>query len=378
VSSFKQTLKLVVEGATLSREAARCLLADVLASEPGDGDLEIAALLTALATRGETAEELTGFAEAMRELATSLPLSDAERAALVDTCGTGGDGLGTFNISTGAALVAVAAGAKVAKHGNRAVTSKCGSADVLEALGVPVTLSPEQAVACQRETGFMFLLAPALHPAMKRVMPIRRALGFRTIFNLAGPLTNPAGAQAQVMGVYSGEKLPVVAEAMARLGVRHAFVAHGSDGLDEITVSGETSVAEVKISGGRGQGAGNRQPGLETGEQESSSVASSSPASSSTVRLFRLAPEDVGLARASLVELAGGETAVENAAILERIFAGEAGPRRDIVLLNAAAALVAAGVAADFADGIARGAVAIDSGAVRLTVERLREFGAGV
>jgi anthranilate phosphoribosyltransferase len=374
VSSFKQTLKLVVEqGATLSREAARCLLADVLASEPGDGDLEIASLLTALATRGETAEELTGFAEAMRELATPLALSDAERAALVDTCGTGGDGLGTFNISTGAALVAVAAGAKVAKHGNRAVTSKCGSADVLEALGVPVTLSPEQAVACLRATGFMFLLAPALHPAMKRVMPIRRALGFRTIFNLAGPLTNPAGAQAQVMGVYSGEKLPVVAEAMARLGVRHAFVAHGSDGLDEITVSGETSVAEVKTSGSRGQGAGNRQPGLETGEQGPSSIASSS-----TVRLFRLAPEDVGLARASLVELAGGETAVENAAILERIFAGEAGPRRDIVLLNAAAALVAAGVAADFADGIARGAVAIDSGAVRLTVERLREFGAGV
>ncbi len=371
------------QGATLSREAARCLLADVLASEPGDGDLEIASLLTALATRGETAEELTGFVEAMRELATPLPLSDAERAALVDTCGTGGDGLGTFNISTGAALVAVAAGAKVAKHGNRAVTSKCGSADVLEALGVPVTLSPEQAVACLRATGFMFLLAPALHPAMKRVMPIRRALGFRTIFNLAGPLTNPAGAQAQVMGVYSGEKLPVVAEAMARLGVRHAFVAHGSDGLDEITVSGETSVAEVKTAGSRGQGAGNRQPGLETGEQgssspASSSPASSSPASSSTVRLFRLAPEDVGLARASLVELAGCETTVENAAILERIFAGEAGPRRDIVLLNAAAALVAAGVAADFADGIARGAVAIDSGAVRLTVERLREFGAGV
>jgi anthranilate phosphoribosyltransferase len=351
VSGLKQTLKLVIEqGATLARNEARQLLAAILASEAGDGDLEIASLLTALATRGETADELTGFAEAMRGLATPIPLSDAERATLVDTCGTGGDGSGTFNISTGAALVAVAAGAKVAKHGNRAVTSKCGSADVLEALGVPVALAPEQAAACLRATGFMFLLAPALHPAMKRVMPIRRALGFRTIFNLAGPLTNPAGARAQVMGVYSAGKLPVVAEAMARLGVRHAFVAHGSDGLDEITVSGETQLAEVRTAG--------------TGEQ----------GSANTVRLFHLAPEDVGLGRASLSALAGGETAAENAAILERIFAGEAGPRRDIVLLNAAAALVAAGVASGFADGIERGATAIDSGAAWSVVKRLREF----
>jgi len=369
MASLRQTLKLVVEqGTALGREAARCLLADVLASEPGDGDLEIAALLTALATRGETADELTGFADAMRQLATPLPLLDAERAALVDTCGTGGDGRGTFNISTGAALVAVAAGAKVAKHGNRAVTSKCGSADVLEALGVPVALTPEQAVECLRATGFMFLLSPALHPAMKRVMPVRRALGFRTIFNLAGPLTNPAGAQAQVMGVSSPALLPVVAEAMARLGVRHAFVAHGSDGLDEITVSGETSLAEVRTSRHRAQGSGNRQAGTGIGE----------PGRSSTVRLFRMAPENAGLVRASLAELAGCESAAENAAILERIFAGEAGPRRDIVLLNAAAALVAAGVAADFAEGIARGAAAIDSGAVRATVEGLREFKTGM
>jgi anthranilate phosphoribosyltransferase len=351
MAGLKQTLKLVVEqGATLSREAARNLVTEVLSGTASESasDLEIGALLTALATRGETADELTGFAEALRALAVPLPLTDDERAELVDTCGTGGDGRGTFNISTGAALVAVAVGAKVAKHGNRAVTSRCGSADVLEALGVPVGLGPEQAVECLRATGFMFLLAPAMHPAMKRVFPVRRALGFRTIFNLAGPLTNPAGAQAQVLGVSSQALLRVVAEAMARLGVRRAFVAHGSDGLDEITVSGESSLAE--ITGSREQGTG------------------------CSVRLFRLAPESVGLRRSSLFELAGGETAAENAAILERIFAGEIGPRRDVVLLNAAAALVASGVAADLADGIGRGAEAIDSGAVRKTVAELNAF----
>jgi anthranilate phosphoribosyltransferase len=355
MAELKRTLKLVVEqGATLSREAARDLVTEVLSGEASDSasDLEIGALLTAMATRGETADELTGFAEAMRALAMALPLTDEERAELVDTCGTGGDGRGTFNISTGAALVAVAAGAKVAKHGNRAVTSKCGSADVLEALGVPVGLGPEQAVRCLRATGFMFLLAPAMHPAMKRILPVRRALGFRTIFNLAGPLTNPAGARAQVLGVSSPGMLRVVAEAMARLGGRRAFVAHGSDGLDEITVSGETSLAE--ITGSR--------------EQNSGGV----------VRLYRLAPEDVGIPRSSLAELAGGETAAENAAILERVFAGDSGPQRDIVLLNAAAALVAAGVAADFPDGIARGVEAIDSGAVRKTVAELNAFGASL
>jgi anthranilate phosphoribosyltransferase len=350
MAGFRKTLNRVVEhGAVLSRDEAGCVLKDVLVSEPGDGDVEIAALLTALATRGETVDELTGFAEAMRALSLPLPLTDEERASLVDTCGTGGDGLGTFNISTGAALVAVAAGAKVAKHGNRAVTSYCGSADVLEAMGVPVALSPDQAVACLRATGFMFLYAPALHPALKRVQPIRRALGFRTIFNLAGPLTNPAGAPAQVMGVYSRAKVSLVAETMARLGVRHAFVVHGLDGLDELTLTDESSVAEV--TGGGEQGTGR------------------------SVRLFRLTPEEAGLKRALLTELAGAETAAENAATLDRIFDGEPGPKRDIVLLNGAAALLASGVATDLREGVARGAEAIDSGAVRETVNRLRKFG---
>jgi anthranilate phosphoribosyltransferase len=342
MAGIRQTLKLAVEQrANLSREEARQVLAEILASEPGEADLEIASLLTAFATRGETVEELTGFAEAMRALSLPVPLTDEERAALVDTCGTGGDGLGTFNISTGAALVAVAAGAKVAKHGNRAVTSYCGSADVLEAMGVPVALSPEQAVACLRFTGFMFLYAPALHPALKRVQPIRKALGFRTIFNLAGPLTNPAGAPAQVMGVYSGTKVSLVAESMARLGVRHAFVVHGLDGLDELTLTEDSSVAEVKRN---------------------------------NVRLFRFRPEEAGLKRARLSDLAGATTAPDNAAVLHRIFEGEYSPRRDIVLLNAAAALVVTGIATDLKGGVERGAEAIDSGRVLQTLSHLREF----
>ena len=352
---LKQTLKQVAEqGTTLSRDEARHLLGDILASEPGEVDFEIAALLTAFATRGETVEELTGFAEAMRARSLPIPLTDDERAALVDTCGTGGDGLGTFNISTGAALVAVAAGAKVAKHGNRAVTSYCGSADVLEAMAVPVALTPEQAVECLRTTGFMFLYAPALHPALKRVQAIRRALGFRTIFNLAGPLTNPAGAPAQVMGVYSGARVSLVAETMARLGVRRAFVVHGLDGLDELTLCDESSVAEVRKTGDREQGAG------------------------CSVRLFRVSPENAGLPRATLAELKGPETAQDNAALLIRIFSGERGPKRDIVLLNAAAALMAAGVASDLKDGVARGAEAIDSGRVENVLGKLQEFARSV
>lgn len=331
-------IRLAQPGATLSRVEASAVLREMLTGEATD--VEIAALLTQLATRGETAEELTGFAEAMRELSLPLPLTDAERALLVDTCGTGGGGPETFNVSTGAALVAAAAGAKVAKHGNRGVTSRCGSADVLEKMGIAVALAPQQAVECLRATGFMFLFAPALHPAMKRVQAVRRALGFRTIFNLAGPLTNPAYAPSQVMGVSDRSKLPVVAEAMARLGVRRAFVVHGSDGTDELTITGESEVAEVRDR---------------------------------TVALHRVQPEDAGLARSPLEELAGRDAA-RNVEILERIFAGETGPRRDIVLLNAAAALVVAELAGDLAEGVRLGAEAIDSGAVRKLVAALREF----
>jgi anthranilate phosphoribosyltransferase len=284
-------------------------------------DIELAALLGAITARGETPEELAGFVEAMRAAATPVPLNHEERSLLVDTCGTGGDSSGTFNISTAAALVAAAAenstGALhlVAKHGNRAVTSECGSADVLEALGIPVALSPADAAAAIRTHRFAFLHAPALHPAMKAVMPVRRALGVRTVFNVLGPLTNPAGARAQVMGVYAAHLVPIVAEAMRLLGVRHAYVVHGSAGqnatrgLDELSISGPTQLAEVY---------GN------------------------AISFDTLTPEQVGLRTAPLESLRGGDAAA-NADILRAIFAGETGPRRDVVLLNAAAVLITAG-----------------------------------
>ncbi|HTX40821.1 MAG TPA: anthranilate phosphoribosyltransferase, partial [Acidobacteriaceae bacterium] len=264
-----------------------------------------------------------------------------------DTCGTGGDGHGTFNISTGAALLATAAGAKVAKHGNRAVTSKCGSADVLEAMGVPVELTAAQSAECLRVTGFAFLFAPALHPAMKRVQPIRRALGFRTIFNLAGPLTNPAGAPAQVMGVFAPGKLDVVAGAMAQLGVRFGRVVHARSGIDEIALSATDTIL-VR--------------------------AASSHNAPHTLRTV-VHPGDHGLSESGLEDLRAGETAEENAAILEAILHGDLrGPKRDVVLLNAAAALEAAGIASDLKEGVARAAGAIEGGAARSTLAALREF----
>jgi anthranilate phosphoribosyltransferase len=377
VIELQKMLRAMVEKRrTLTREEARETLRAILAGgeqEAAHGapplgshlGVEIGALLTAMAQRGETAAELTGFAEAMREAAMPLPLTAEERAELVDTCGTGGDGLGTFNISTGAALVAAAAGAKVAKHGNRAVTSRSGSADVLETLGVPVGLGPEDAVRCLHETGFMFLLATVLHPAMRRVAPVRRALGFRTIFNLAGPLTNPAGAETQVMGVWAAEKVSVVAEAMSLLGVRHAFVVHGKVafgvgeggedgepglGLDELTVTGASHISEVRRNGG--------MPAIG--------------------RSYVVQPEDVGLARAPVTSLGGGGSAEESAAVLLAIFKGEElGARREVVLFNAAAALVAGGVAANLREGIERAAEGIDSGAAIGLMERLRAFRGG-
>src|SRR5271154_686433 len=269
---------------TLSREEARTALREMLTGSTSDA--EIATLLTTLARRGESVDELTGFAETMRELAVPVPVTDAERALLIDTCGTGGDDRGTFNISTGAALVAAAAGALVAKHGNRAVTSRCGSADVLEALGVPITLPPDLAAECLRETGFVFLYAPMLHPAMKVVAPLRRALGFRTIFNLCGPLTNPAQARAQVIGVLAPSRALLVARTLIELKTtRRAFVVHGLDGLDELTLTGESIVVRVE------------------------------PAAEPAIKAARVTPEMAGLPRATLEDLSGGDAA-ENASLL--------------------------------------------------------------
>jgi anthranilate phosphoribosyltransferase len=343
MTDLLQTLSILSDPhATLSREQARATMQTILQDTKNQlPNMQIEAVLLALAARPVTAEELAGFVDAMRAAAVTLPFTDQERAMLVDTCGTGGDASGTFNISTAVALVAAAAGAKIAKHGNRSLTSRCGSADVLDTLGVPTSLAPDAAVTCLRATGFVFLFAPLMHPAMRRVQAIRRTMGKRTVFNILGPLTNPALAPAQVLGVYSADLVPVMAEAMVKLEVRHGLVVHGSDGLDEITLSGETEIAEVK---------------------------------NGAFRLWKFSPEDAGVGQAPISALQGGDAA-ENAAILQSIFAGEMGPRRDIVLLNAAAALVTAGMVADIRDGMERAASAIDSGAVSKTLAELVQFG---
>jgi anthranilate phosphoribosyltransferase len=342
-------LKRLIEGRqTLTRAEASRLLQSIIEGEATD--LEIAALLTTLATRGETPAEIAGFVDTMRAAATSIPLTPFERLLLVDTCGTGADASGTFNISTAAALVAAAAGSAanaeilVAKHGNRRVTSLCGSADVLEALGIPVDLSPQHGADSLRKHRFAFFHAPSLHPAMKAVMPIRRALGIRTIFHLVGPLSNPAGASAQVMGVYADRLVPIVAEAMALLGTRHAFVVHGltsdtpnAPGMDEISISGPTHIAQVR---------------------------------NGAVTLSTITPEQFGLARAPIAALIGGDAAT-NAAILRAIFSGQTGPHRDVVLLNAAAVLVTAGLAPDLAAGVKLAANTIDRGHVTQLLDAL-------
>ncbi len=330
----------------LGRSEANFVMQQILTGAPSE--IEVAALLGALAARGETPSEIAGFAEAMRGEALTLPLEPEESASLVDTCGTGGDASGTFNISTAAALVAAAAGASVAKHGNRAVTSRCGSADVLEALGIPVDLTPQAAADSLRRHRFAFLHAPALHPTMRAVMPIRRALGVRTLFNIVGPLTNPAGASRQVMGVFSAHLVPVVAEAMAMLGTRRALVVYGEAsvgnpqqpplGIDELSISGRSHVAEVRDR---------------------------------TVTHWTLDPEDLGLRRAPLDDLRGG-TAWHNAALLNAIFSGRTGAGRDVVLLNAAAVLMTAEVVPDLHVGLRRAAEAIDSGKVSSLIATLQ------
>jgi anthranilate phosphoribosyltransferase len=339
MSLLSQLRRVMEERDTLGRAEARGLMEEILRNAPAE--MELAALLGAMAARGETAEEVAGFADAMRSAATALPLEAAERDALVDTCGTGGDASGTFNISTAAALVAAAAGATVAKHGNRAVTSRSGSADVLEALGIAVDLTAAEAAEALRRYGFAFLHAPSMHPAMRAVMPVRRGLGVRTVFNLLGPLTNPAGASRQVVGVYVRRQVAVVAEALALLGTQHALVVHGKTenrGMDELSISGESEVAEVR--GGQ-------------------------------VRWRTLTPEDVGIGRAPVSELAGGDPEW-NAGLLLAVFAGERGPRRDVVLLNAAAVLVTADRAVDLRAGVARAAEVIDSGAVTALIAELQ------
>jgi len=333
----REALHKVVRREDLSEDEAVSVMGEILAGESSPA--LIGSLLTALAMKGETVDEIVGFARAMRAAATPIPCK-TPGTALVDTCGTGGDGSQTFNISTVSAFVVAGAGVSMAKHGNRSISSRCGSADVLEAAGVNVALTPERMAQSIDEVGIGFLFAPTIHTAMKHAGPVRAELKMRTVFNLLGPLTNPAGAAAQVIGVFDGGRVPEIAEALARLGVSRAFVVHGHDGLDEITTTGPTRVAEVRDG---------------------------------SVTEREVNPEKFGVQRASKEDLAGGERD-ENAAILKAILSGEAGPKRDIVVVNAAAALVAAGQADQFAEGARLAAESIDSGKAREKLEALIRF----
>ena len=292
---------------------------------------QIGAFLAALRMKGETVDEIAGMARVMREHALRVETE----GVVVDTCGTGGDASGTFNVSTAAAFVVAGAGAKVAKHGNRAMSSACGSADVLEALGAKIDLNPDQVGQCLREAGIGFMFAQVFHPAMKYVAPARREIGIRTAFNILGPLTNPAGARCQLLGVARPELAPMIAAVLSRLGTHHALVVHGDGGLDELSLTGESHVHEVKDG---------------------------------AIREYFVSPEELGLAKAPLEAVKGG-TPEENASKLRSVLAGERGPLRDIVALNAAAALVAADVAPDLKAGVQLAAETIDSGAAKARLE---------
>jgi anthranilate phosphoribosyltransferase len=340
-----EALQKIVAGEALSRVEAEAAMEQILSG--CSSDAQIAGLLTALRMKGETVDELVGFATAMRRHAA--PIFPGNRSvaieALVDTCGTGGDSSGTFNVSTAAAFVVAGAGVHVAKHGNRAISSRCGSADVLERLGVRIDLPPERVARSIEEVGIGFLFAPAVHAATRHAMPARRELRMRTVFNLLGPLTNPAGASAQVVGVYAASLTEIIARALGELGVRRAFVVHGADGIDEISLAGETYISELRDA---------------------------------TVRSYTATPEDFGLRRAPLEAVRGGD-AERNAEIIHKILGRSSvhrddGPHREIVLANSAAALVAAGCATDFLDGVRRAIRSIDSGAARERLAALVAF----
>src|SRR5215510_9459418 len=338
-----EAIRTLVERRDLTRLEAAAAMEAIMSG--GATHAQVAAFLTALRMKGETVDELTGLAEVMRlkvarvrtRAEVEASLTGTDREMLIDTCGTGGDATGTFNISTATAFVVAGTGLKVAKHGNRSASSLCGSADVVETLGINLELPPARVAQCVDEVGIGFLYAPLLHTAMKHVMPARREIGIRTVFNLLGPLTNPAGANAQVIGVSARNLVEPLARVLAELGTVRAFVVHGADGLDEISTTGESWVAEVR-------------EGL--------------------VRTAVVRPEDFGVSRASIADLRGGDRE-ENAEIIRRILAGDPGPKRDIVVVNAAAALVAGGRARDFKEGAQQAAHSIDSGAARQKLEGL-------
>ena len=334
---LKQAIQKVVNRSNLSEEEMEAAMEVIMSGQATPA--QIGSFITALRLKGETIEEITGAARVMRQKVTRIRVDasainidrdeiNQDLETVVDTCGTGGDGTNTFNVSTTTAFVVAGCGLRVAKHGNRSVSSLCGSADVMERLGVNLDVPPSVVEKCLNQVGIGFLYAPALHGAMKHAIGPRREIGIRSIFNILGPLTNPAGANVQVLGVYEKELTPVLAEVLNKLGSRSAFVVYGEGSFDEISITGKTQVSELKD----GQ-----------------------------VATYTIEPEDFGLARASLDDIRGGD-ADENARIVLDVLQGEPGARRDMVLLNAAAALVAAGRATDFADGITQAAEAIDTG----------------
>jgi anthranilate phosphoribosyltransferase len=336
-------IRKAVDGRHLSRSEAEAVMQDIMSGQATNA--QIASFLTALRMKGETVEELIGFAKVIRAKASPVrpksnvaaAFSGTDREMLVDTCGTGGDATGTFNISTATAFVVAGAGVRVAKHGNRSVSSLCGSADVVEALGVRIDLSPDDVARCIDEVGIGFLYAPLLHEAMRFVMLARREMKIRTVFNLLGPICNPAQATAQVLGVYNEKLTEMMAQVLYALGAQRAFVVHGADGLDEISISGESKISEVR-----------------NGE----------------VRTYYLTPEDFGIERAPISEIQGGN-ARENAAIIRKILDNEVGTKKNIVLLNAAAGLVAGGKAQTLRDGIRLAQESIQSGEALSRLERL-------
>ena len=327
----------VVDGRSLSREEARAVMRIIMAGDATPA--QIGALLTALRMKGETAGEIAGAAEAMREAATPVRTG---RHPIVDTCGTGGDGKGTLNISTAAAIVAAGGGVTIAKHGNRAVSSRSGSADVLEALGVKIDLGAEGLGRCLDDVGLAFLFAPVLHPAMRHAIGPRREIRIRTLFNVLGPITNPAGAQRQVVGVFAARLVPLLARVLADLGCEHALVVHGAAGEDELSLSGENLAVEIR-------------------------------AGEDALRSLAVRAQDLGLPSAEPDAFQGGDAA-ENSRWLAGLLAGEVtGPSRDTVILNSAAAFYVGGLAADLAEGCARARESLDSGAAARTLDLLRE-----
>jgi anthranilate phosphoribosyltransferase len=330
---IREAISAAVAARDLTENEAADVMEEIMSGEATPAQL--AAFLTALRLKGETVDEIAGMARVMRAKACRVDCD----GTVLDTCGTGGDASGTFNVSTAAAFVAAAAGARVAKHGNRAMSSRCGSADVLEALGAKIELSPEEAAACLEQTGFCFMFAPRYHPAMRHAAGPRREIGIRTVFNILGPLCNPAGATRQVLGVADeslGEKM---AQVLARLGCERAIIVHGEDGLDELSPAGPSRVWEIR---------------------------------GSAIERYRVSPSDAGLASHPLSSVGGG-TPEDNARMLRSVFASEAGALRDFTLLNAAAGLLACGLAGDFADGVAMAADAIDSGAANKKLDRFIE-----